>query len=77
MGSNRPIARTTFSASTTASPINISSSTVGMFWSGRRRARSPRVRVLVTSMDAQNATTNELVKILAVVHVIKGRHDCR
>jgi hypothetical protein len=34
-------------------------------------------RVLVISLDAQNTTTNELDKILAVVHVVKGRHDCR
>jgi hypothetical protein len=34
-------------------------------------------RVLIISLDAQNTTTSELDKILAVVHVVKGRHDCR
>ncbi|MGA2258639.1 MAG: hypothetical protein ABSG53_28570 [Thermoguttaceae bacterium] len=34
-------------------------------------------RVLIISLDAQNTTTNELDKILAVVHVVKRRDDCR
>ena len=37
----------------------------------------PRARVLVISLDTRNTTTSELDKILAVVHVVKGRHDCR
>ena len=34
-------------------------------------------RVLIISLDSQNSKTNELEQILAVVQVVKGRHDCR
>jgi hypothetical protein len=33
-------------------------------------------RILAISLDAQNAKADQLSKILAVVKVIKGRHDC-
>ena len=34
-------------------------------------------RVLIISLDAQNTKTDELNKILAVVHVVKGRQECQ